>query len=107
MNREKTGRRSPLRIPGAKCRAGLMGEWPQSGLDIEPPILAGWEPVPIREYVIKLASGCNLSCSYCYVYSSPDESWRAQPALMHRSVLAQTGARIAQHAENHKLRRVR
>ena len=84
-----------------------MGEWSESGLDIEPAILAHWQLVPIREYVIKLVSGCNLACDYCYVYSMADKSWRSRPALMPRSTLAKTSERIAQHAAHHKMRRVR
>lgn len=84
-----------------------MGEWPQSGLAVEPAVLARWQPTPIREYVIKLVSGCNLSCKYCYVYTMADQSWRGQPASMRRSTLAKTAARIAQHAGYHKLTCVR
>ena len=84
-----------------------MGEWPQSGVTIEPAVLAMWKPAPIREYVIKLVSQCNLSCNYCYVYTMADQSWRAQPVSMRRATIAKTAARIAQHAGYHKLTRVR
>lgn len=33
----------------------------------------------IDTVLLKVASRCNLDCSYCYVYHMGDESWRAQP----------------------------
>ena len=32
--------------------------------------------------LLKVASRCNLDCSYCYVYHMGDESWRALPKRM-------------------------
>lgn len=84
-----------------------MGEWPDSGLDFEAAVLAGWRPVPIREYVIKLVGGCNLACTYCYVYTMADKSWSSRPPLMAHSTLTQTSERIAQHAEGHGVQVVR
>ncbi len=107
MSSDRSVRGSPPRLLSAECRADLMGEWPESGLDIEPAILAHWQPVPIREYVIKLVSGCNLACDHCYVYTMADTSWRSRPALMPRATIARTSARIAQHAAHHKMPRVR
>ena len=107
MSSDRSVRGSPPQILSAECRADLMGEWPESGLDIESAILAHWQPVPIREYVIKLVSGCNLACDHCYVYTMADTSWRSRPALMPRATIARTSARIAQHGAHHKMRRVR
>ena len=33
----------------------------------------------IDTVLLKVASRCNLDCSYCYVYHMGDESWRTQP----------------------------
>lgn len=33
----------------------------------------------IDTVLLKVASSCNLDCSYCYVYHMGDESWRGQP----------------------------
>lgn len=33
-------------------------------------------------FVFKVASRCNLNCSYCYVYNRGDEGWRRQPKLV-------------------------
>ncbi len=36
--------------------------------------------------LLKVASQCNLDCSYCYVYHMGDNSWRSQPKYMSESV---------------------
>jgi uncharacterized protein len=38
--------------------------------------------VPITSYVLKVASRCNLNCSYCYMYNKGDESYLDQPRMM-------------------------
>jgi uncharacterized protein len=32
--------------------------------------------------IVKLAERCNLNCSYCYMYTGADQSWRSRPALL-------------------------
>ena len=39
-------------------------------------------PTVIDTVLLKVASRCNLSCSYCYVYHMGDEGWRRQPKHM-------------------------
>lgn len=36
----------------------------------------------IDTVLLKVASRCNLDCSYCYVYNLGDNSWRAMPKFM-------------------------
>jgi uncharacterized protein len=36
----------------------------------------------IDTVLLKVASRCNLNCSYCYVYNMGDESWRSMPKRM-------------------------
>ena len=36
--------------------------------------------------LIKVASRCNLNCSYCYVYHFADDGWRSQPGVMPKLV---------------------
>jgi uncharacterized protein len=36
----------------------------------------------IDTVLLKVASRCNLDCSYCYVYNMGDEAWRALPKRM-------------------------
>lgn len=38
--------------------------------------------VHIDTVLLKVASRCNLNCSYCYVYHTGDESWRSMPKRM-------------------------
>ncbi len=63
----------------------------------------GWEPVPFREFVVKIHSRCDLSCDYCYMYEMADQSWRDQPRRMSPEIADRTAARIAEHAREHRL----
>ncbi len=38
--------------------------------------------VYIDTVLLKVASRCNLDCSYCYVYNMGDDAWRAMPKRM-------------------------
>ena len=48
-------------------------------------------------YVVKIASRCNLNCSYCYVYNQADQGWRDRPSLMSRETFSATVERIRRH----------
>ncbi len=48
-------------------------------------------------HIIKIASRCNLNCSYCYVYNQADTTWRDRPALMSRETYSTTIERIRSH----------
>jgi uncharacterized protein len=52
--------------------------------------------VRIDTVLLKVASRCNLNCSYCYVYNMGDEAWRTMPKRMRpdtqERVIAQLGA---------------
>lgn len=69
--------------------------------------LAPHAPQPIREYIVKIASRCNLDCSYCYVYHSADQSWRRQPRFMTDETVDALGDRLAEHAHTHDLASMR
>jgi uncharacterized protein len=58
---------------------------------------------PIRQYVLKVHSRCNLACDYCYVYQLADQSWRQQPLRMSSDTVSLAADRIAEHAERHQL----
>lgn len=60
-------------------------------------------PHPITSVVLKVASGCNLNCSYCYEYNMGDDSWRRKPAMISDEVVELLGRRIAEHAALHHL----
>jgi uncharacterized protein len=63
-------------------------------------------PVPLSEFVLKVASRCDLACDHCYVYEGPDQSWRGRPLTMPDEVISQTARRIAEHAASHHLNSV-
>jgi len=58
--------------------------------------------MPFHTYLWKVASNCNINCSYCYIYSSPDSRWRLQPKLMSERVARQTARRMREHLEAHQ-----
>src|SRR5260221_7830334 len=45
---------------------------------------------PLRMVTLKVASRCNLACSYCYVYAKGDETWRSRPPVMSDATFAAT-----------------
>ncbi|MEM9917967.1 MAG: radical SAM protein [Bacteroidota bacterium] len=55
--------------------------------------------------VIKVASRCNLNCSYCYVYNRGDTTYLKQPKFMPKPVINKTIERIYNHVMKHKLDR--
>jgi uncharacterized protein len=55
----------------------------------------------IDTYIIKLTSRCNLRCTYCYEYSSGDETWKDKPGIMSATVLQSLGARIKEYSLKH------
>jgi uncharacterized protein len=77
--------------------------WPYELLDAGALRTAGWQPVALREFVLKVHQRCNLSCDYCYVYTMPDQSWRSRPVVMDEQVWNAAAARIAEHSEQHEL----
>lgn len=50
-----------------------------------------------RTYVLKVASRCNLNCSYCYMYNKGDNSWRSQPKVMSDQTVVHLLERIKEH----------
>ncbi|SCD94450.1 uncharacterized protein GA0115240_13213 [Streptomyces sp. DvalAA-14] len=61
---------------------------------------------PVRQFILKVHSRCNLACSYCYVYAGPDRSWRDRPRVPPAEVIRRTAERIAEHAAAHGMREV-
>ncbi|MGW4683644.1 FxsB family cyclophane-forming radical SAM/SPASM peptide maturase [Streptomyces sp. NPDC004244] len=80
--------------------------WPYARLDVPALRAAGHRPHPVRQFVLKTRSRCNLACTYCYVYEMADRSWRGRPAAMSPETTARAAARIAEHAAAHRLNRV-
>jgi uncharacterized protein len=46
-------------------------------------------------FVLKVASRCNLDCTYCYVYNKGDDTWRERPVVMSDDVVEAALDRIA------------
>jgi uncharacterized protein len=44
-------------------------------------------PVPIDTVLLKVASRCNIACSYCYVYQLGDHGWQRQPPAMSQATI--------------------
>jgi uncharacterized protein len=80
-------------------------EWPFT-LDVPALLAEGWQPVPFREFIIKIHSRCDLSCDYCYMYEMADQSWRSQPKRMSADIAEATAMRIGEHVHAHDLRHV-
>jgi uncharacterized protein len=63
--------------------------------------------IPFRQFVLKVHSRCDLACDHCYVYEHADQSWRGRPKVITDATVAKTAERIAEHARQHGLPRVR
>jgi uncharacterized protein len=84
--------------------AGLSEAWPNTAWVEARRRRSGWEPVPFREFILKVHGWCNLACDYCYVYEMADQSWRARSMRMSRAVLDQAARRIGEHVTAHRVR---
>jgi uncharacterized protein len=82
---------------------GHPAPWPLLDLDVAAARETGHQPVPFSQFILKVNSRCNLSCSYCYVYEMADEAWRDMPKRMSHAVAARAVGRIADHAQAHGL----
>ncbi|NUR29337.1 MAG: FxsB family radical SAM/SPASM domain protein [Catenulispora sp.] len=60
-------------------------------------------PVPFRQFVLQIASRCDLASDHCYVYESADTSWRRKPRFAEADTVRRTADRIAEHAAAHRL----
>src|ERR1700761_7936393 len=77
--------------------------WPLLDLDVRKIREAGHQAVPFQQFILKVTSRCNLSCSYCYVYEMADQGWRGLPKRMSAAVADKAVQRIAEHVDKHCL----
>jgi uncharacterized protein len=61
---------------------------------------------PFHTFLIKVASLCNLNCSYCYVYNSPDKSWKWKPKFLQDVTVNQIAIRIREHVIENKIEEI-
>ena len=62
---------------------------------------------PIATFVVKVASRCNLKCTYCYMYEHPDQTWRTLPQRMSQTHVLLLAKRIADYISvRHDLSRI-
>jgi uncharacterized protein len=78
-------------------------QWPLRQLDVAKVRAAGQRAVPFQQFILKVHSRCNLSCTYCYVYEMADQGWRQQPKRMSPPVVRATVRCIAEHVRQHDL----
>jgi uncharacterized protein len=62
--------------------------------------------VPLSQYVLKVASRCDLACDHCYVYEHADQTWRVKPKVIAAATVRQAARRISEHAGLHGLSQV-
>src|SRR5262249_26272989 len=62
---------------------------------------AAFPSQPISQLLVKVASRCNIDCSYCYWFRDP--AVYAKPKLMSSAVLDQLLRRIEEHVARHAL----
>lgn len=53
----------------------------------------------LRSISLKVASRCNINCSYCYVYNKGDSTWLNKPSLMNDAVFEATLERVVAYCE--------
>lgn len=47
--------------------------------------------------IVKIASGCNLLCDYCYEYQAGDHTWRSKPPMLTSELARTLGWRIREY----------
>jgi uncharacterized protein len=82
---------------------GHPAPWPVLELDVASARETGYVPIPFQQFILKIHSRCNLSCSYCYVYEMADQAWRELPRLMSPAVIEMAAKRINEHVRSHRL----
>lgn len=58
----------------------------------------------ITSAILKVASRCNLNCTYCYMYNLVDQSYKLQPKTVAYLTIDNTFKWIQTHCRNHKLK---
>jgi uncharacterized protein len=89
-----------------RSSGGPVPGWPYDIPDVDDLVDRDWRPIPFRQFILKLHSRCNLSCTYCYVYQAADQTWKDRPGRMPEKTVRRVTQRIAEHVETHGLEHV-
>lgn len=57
----------------------------------------------ITSFVLKIASRCNLNCSYCYMYNLGDKTYLKQPKFMSLNTIEALAIRIRNYSRNYQV----
>lgn len=55
-------------------------------------------PYSIGAVILKVASPCNLNCTYCYEYNRGDDSWKSKPKALATETTRVIGNRVLEYA---------
>jgi len=58
---------------------------------------------PIVELVVKIASRCNLNCTYCYEYNMGDDTWKKASKFMSFDTAQKLSKRVNEHIKEFDL----
>lgn len=65
------------------------------------------EDRPFHHYIVKIASKCNLNCSYCHIYNHADTGWKKQPAFIDMATFQKFCDRVLEHCQAYDKKNVR
>lgn len=94
------------RVSGFSKRLTGMGD---VGVQAETRVEGVTERLPqavFHTFLMKVASRCNLSCDYCYMYHAADQSWRRRPRVMSEETRDAAIDRIAEHVVRHGVKEI-
>ncbi|WP_281322204.1 radical SAM protein [Flavobacterium aestivum] len=57
----------------------------------------------INKIVVKVASRCNINCSYCYMYNLGDLSYKSQPRFIEEKTIENFSKKILTHLQKNNL----
>src|SRR5690554_676615 len=60
----------------------------------------------VNVYVVKVASRCNLNCSYCYMYNMGDQTYLKQPKFITLDIISEFSSKLKNHILKYKLKSV-
>ena len=61
---------------------------------------------PIHEFIIKIATPCNINCNYCYEYNLGDDTWKDKSKIISLDTAKMVAKRISEHAHEYSLENI-